>query len=71
MLKLLDGYRGIVQCDGFRLWLGSSTASFFDIAEGGHAPIASEAVARIGPLPIRGPTRRFRARTLSEGAAAV
>jgi transposase len=64
-IKLLDGYRGIVRCDGYaaynttpRLTRRSRSLSardhlrrrFFDIAEGGHAPMASEALARIADL---------------------
>src|SRR5215472_14674182 len=66
-LKLLDGYRGIVQCDGYAAYKTFANAApddtitlafcwahlrrrFFDIAEAGHAPIASEALARIAEL---------------------
>jgi transposase len=66
-LKLLDHYRGVVQCDGYAAYKTiANTASdeaitlafcwahlrrrFFDIAEGGPAPIASEALARIAAL---------------------
>ena len=66
-LKLLDGYRGIVQCDGYAAYKTIANAApdeaitlafcwahlrrrFFDIAEGGHAPIASEALVRIADL---------------------
>ncbi len=66
-LKLLDGYRGIVQCDGYQAYktIANTTCGdaitlafcwahlrrrFFDIAEGGPAPIASEALARIATL---------------------
>jgi transposase len=66
-IKLLDGYRGIVQCDGYAAYKTFANAApgdaitlafcwshlrrrFFDIAEGGHAPIASEALARIANL---------------------
>ena len=66
-LKLLDGYRGIVQCDGYAAYKTIANAApggtitlafcwahvrrrFFDIAEGGHAPIASEALVRIAEL---------------------
>src|ERR1700733_659246 len=66
-LKLLDGYRGIVQCDGYAAYKTIANAApdaaitlafcwahlrrrFFDVAEGGHAPIASEALARIAAL---------------------
>jgi transposase len=66
-LKLLDHYRGIVQCDGYAAYKTIANAAsdeaitlafcwahlrrrFFDIAEGGLAPIASEALARIAAL---------------------
>jgi transposase len=66
-LKLLDGYRGIVQCDGYAAYKTIANAAsgeaitlafcwshlrrrFFDIAESGPAPIASEALARIAAL---------------------
>src|SRR5215469_7726482 len=66
-LKLLDGYRGIVQCDGYPAYKAIAHAAcdeaitlafcwahlrrrFYDIAEGGPAPIASEALARIAAL---------------------
>src|ERR1700751_3496536 len=66
-LKLLDGYRGIVQCDGYAAYKTIANAScekaitlafcwahlrrrFYDIAEGGPAPIASEALERIAAL---------------------
>ena len=66
-IKLLDGYRGIVQCDGYAAYKTFANAApddtitlafcwahlrrrFFDIAEAGHAPIASEALARIAEL---------------------
>ena len=66
-LKLLDHYRGIVQCDGYAAYKTIAGAAcgeaitlafcwahlrrgFFDIAEGGSAPIASEALARIAAL---------------------
>jgi transposase len=66
-LKLLDGYRGIVQCDGYAAYKtiadrapGEAIAlafcwahlrrRFFDIAKGGDAPIASEALERIAAL---------------------
>src|ERR1700744_5372560 len=66
-LKLLDGYRGIVQCDGYAAYKTIANAApdaaitlafcwahlrrrFFDVAEGGPAPIASEALARIAAL---------------------
>ena len=66
-LKLLDSYRGIVQCDGYAAYKSIANAAsdnaitlafcwshlrrrFFDIAEGGPAPIASEALVRIAAL---------------------
>jgi transposase len=66
-LKLLDHYRGIVQCDGYAAYKSIANAAseeaitlafcwahlrrrFCDIAEGGPAPIASEALARIAAL---------------------
>src|ERR1700740_3200614 len=66
-LKLLDGYRGIAQCDGYAAYKTIANASceqaiilafcwahlrrrFYDIAEGGPAPIASEALERIAAL---------------------
>ena len=66
-LKLLDGYRGIVQCDGYAAYktIANDPAGeaitlafcwshlrrrFYDIAENGPAPIASEALARIAAL---------------------
>lgn len=66
-LKLLDGYRGIVQCDGYAAYktIANKTPGkaitlafcwahlrrqFFDIAKGGDAPIASEALERIATL---------------------
>ena len=65
-LRLLDGYRGIVQCDGYAAYKTIAAAPdagitlafcwahlrrrFFDVAEGGPAPIASEALARIAAL---------------------
>jgi transposase len=64
--RLLAGYRGIVQCDGYAAYKTIAAAPdaaitlafcwahlrrrFFDVAEGGHAPIASEALARIAAL---------------------
>jgi transposase len=61
--QLLAGYRGIVQCDGYapyknlpsdRITIAFCWAhlrrDFFEIAERGDAPIATEAVARIGQL---------------------
>src|SRR6202049_304176 len=66
-LKLLDHYRGVVQCDGYAAYKTIATAAsdqaitlafcwahlrrrFFDIAQGGPAPIASEALERITAL---------------------
>jgi transposase len=65
-LKLLHGYRGIVQCDGYAAYKTIAAAPsraitlafcwthlrrrFFDIAKGGDAPIASEALERIAAL---------------------
>ena len=66
-LELLDGYRGIVQCDGYAAYktLANGPAGeaitlafcwshlrrrFYDVAENGPAPIASEALARIAAL---------------------
>jgi transposase len=66
-LKLLDQYRGIVQCDGYAAYKTLANTApdetiklafcwahlrrrFFDIAQGGPAPIASEALERIAAL---------------------
>ena len=66
-LKLLEHYRGIVQCDGYAVYKNVAGApcgeaitlafcwahlrrKFFDIAKGGCAPIASEALERIAKL---------------------
>jgi transposase len=66
-LKLLDCYRGTVQCDGYVAYKTIANAAnddaitlafcwahlrrgFFDIAKGGNAPIASEALERIASL---------------------
>ncbi len=66
-LELLDGYRGIVQCDGYAAYKTIAKAPreeaitlafcwahvrrrFYDIAQGGPAPIASEALERIAAL---------------------
>jgi len=66
-LKLLDGYRGVVQCDGYAAYktIANDPAGeaitlafcwshlrrrFYNIAENGPAPIASEALARIAAL---------------------
>jgi transposase len=76
----LDGFQGVLQVDGYAAY-GTLTApvlaycwshcrrKFYDIAEGGHAPIAEEALRRIADLyaveaEIRGadPERRRAAR---------
>ena len=66
-LKLLDGYRGVVQCDGYAAYKTIAAKApdeaiklafcwahlrrgFFDLAKGGNAPIASEALERIAAL---------------------
>ena len=65
-LKLLDRYRGIVQCDGYAAYKTIAAAApgeitlafcwahlrrkFFDLAKSGNAPIASEALERIAAL---------------------
>jgi transposase len=67
-LKMLESYRGIVQCDGYAAYktiadearLGDAITlafcwahlrrKFFDIAKGGSAPIASEALERIAAI---------------------
>jgi transposase len=66
-LKLLEGYRGIVQCDGYAAYKAIADKApgeaitlafcwahlrrhFFDIASGGDAPIASEALERIAAI---------------------
>jgi transposase len=66
-LKLLDGYHGIVQCDGYAAYKTIANAAsdeaitlafcwshlrrrFFDIAQSGPAPIATEALMRIAAL---------------------
>jgi transposase len=67
-LKLLESYRGIVQCDGYAAYKNIADNArtgdaitlafcwahlrrqFFDIAKGGSAPIASEALERIAAL---------------------
>ena len=76
-LKLLDGYRGIVQCDGYAAYKNIANAQreeaitlafcwahlrrrFYDIAEGGPAPIASEALERIAALYVIEKTIRGR-----------
>jgi transposase len=68
-LKLLDHYRGVVQCDGYAAYRNVADAAcgeaivlafcwahlrrkFFDIAKGGNAPIASEALERIAALYV-------------------
>jgi transposase len=65
-LKLLEGYRGIVQCDGYAAYKKIAATPgeaimlafcwthlrrrFCDIAKGGDAPIASESLERIAAL---------------------
>jgi transposase len=66
-LKLLDSYRGVVQCDGYAAYKTLAAKApgetitlafcwahlrrrFFDLAKGGNAPIASEALERIAAL---------------------
>ena len=65
-LKLLDRYRGVVQCDGYAAYKTIADAcgeaitlafcwahlrrKFYDIAKDGNAPIASEALERIAKL---------------------
>jgi transposase len=66
-LKLLEGYRGIVQCDGYGAYKSIAAKApgeaitlafcwthlrrrFYDIAKGGDAPIASEALERIAAI---------------------
>jgi len=66
-LKLLEGYHGIVQCDGYAAYKTIAKAApdeaitlafcwshlrrrFFDIAQNGPAPIATEALTRIAAL---------------------
>jgi transposase len=67
-LKLLDHYRGVVQCDGYAAYKTIAAVpgeaitlafcwahlrrKFFDIAKGGDAPIASEALERIAALYV-------------------
>lgn len=68
-LKLLERYRGVVQCDGYAAYktiAGTPCGEtitlafcwahlrrhFFDIAKGGNAPIASEALERIAALYV-------------------
>jgi transposase len=84
-LKLLDGYRGIVQCDGYAAYKAIADATppetislafcfahlrrkFFDIAKGGNAPIAQEALHRIAMLYAIEKT--IRGRSASERLAA-
>jgi transposase len=76
-LKLLDNYRGVVQCDGYAAYktIAHKACSaaitlafcwahlrrdFFDIAKGGDAPIASEALERIAALYVIEKTIRGR-----------
>src|SRR4030081_884135 len=83
-LKLLDHYRGIVQCDGYAAYKTIANAvpdeaitlafcwahlrrRFFDIAQGGPAPIASEALERIAALYAIEKT--IRGRSAAEGPA--
>lgn len=61
---LLAGYRGILQCDGYAAYKALATSGgttlafcwshvrrgFYDLARGGVAPIAMEALKRIGEL---------------------
>lgn len=61
---LLAGYRGILQCDGYAAYKALATGGvttlafcwshvrrgFYDLARGGAAPVAVEALARIGDL---------------------
>jgi transposase len=83
-LKLLDRYHGVVQCDGYAAYKSVAAGAeaitlafcwahlrrrFFDLAKGGDAPIASQALERIAALyaiesTIRGmsPDERRRAR---------
>jgi len=66
-LRLLDRYRGIVQCDGYTAYKNVANAAreeaitlafcwahlrrrFYDVVQGGPAPIASEALTRIAAL---------------------
>jgi transposase len=76
--KLLESYRGIVQCDGYAAYKNIAQAAylgeaitlafcwahlrrkFFDIAKGGSAPIASEALERIAALYVIEKTIRGR-----------
>jgi transposase len=86
---LFDGYRGILQCDGYQAYKSLADPGgaqgpralafcwshvrrgFYDLAKGGSAPIASEALVRIAALyrieaEIRGTTaeQRLAARQL-------
>jgi hypothetical protein len=89
---LLAGYRGILQCDGYAAYKAQATGAgatlafcwshvrrgFYDLARGGAAPVAVEALARIGelyaieaeirgrPAPERQATRAERSRPLVE-----
>jgi transposase len=63
-LALLRGYRGLLQCDGYAAYkqLGGRQGAtpvfcwshvrrgFYDVAKGGDAPVATEALARIARL---------------------
>jgi transposase len=83
-LRLLEGYRGIVQCDGYAAYktiantVGTATVTlafcwahlrrrFFEVAQGGPTPIASEALARIAAL--YGIEKTIRGRAASERRA--
>jgi hypothetical protein len=91
-VALLAGYRGILQCDGYAAYKalaagGGTTLAFcwshvrrgfYDLARGGAAPVAVEALKRIGelyaieaeirgrPAPERQATRAERSRPLVE-----
>jgi transposase len=84
--KLLKDFSGVLQTDGYQVYQGLANTrndvtlahcwaharrKFFDLAKGGSAPIATEAMARIGQLyaveaDVRGKTaeERLAARTL-------
>ncbi len=90
-LKLLERYRGVVQCDGYAAYKTVAGAvrneaitlafcwahlrrHFFDIAKGGNAPIAGEALERIAALyaiekTIRGRSAHARRATRQERSA--
>lgn len=91
-VALLAGYRGILQCDGYAAYKALATGDgatlafcwshvrrgFYDLARGGAAPVAVEALKRIGelyaieaeirgwPAPERHATRAERSRPLVE-----